>query len=70
MASLGQDVRPWLLAAREHMVGAIESGLLVVLAVNIIALLWLYRLPLIRFASLNKTAPEVPASRCRRRTKL
>lgn len=70
MARLGQDARPWLRVAREHMVGAIESGLLVVLVVNVIALLWLYRLPLIRFASLNKTAPEAPAGQHRRRAKL
>lgn len=66
MASLGQDARPWLLVAREHMVGAIELGLIVVFVVNIIALLWLYRLPLIRFASLG-TPVAAPSSRRRAR---
>ncbi|WP_193088565.1 MDR family MFS transporter [Advenella sp. FME57] len=67
MASLGQDALPWLQLAREHMVDAIESGLIVVFAVNVIALLWLYRLPLIRFTSLGNTVAEPPAGRRRRR---
>lgn len=67
MAALGQDARPWLLAAREHMVGAIESGLIVVLIVNVVALLWLFRLPLIRFNSLVSTRVEQVPRRGRRR---
>ncbi|ETF00394.1 DSBA oxidoreductase [Advenella kashmirensis W13003] len=67
MAALGQDARPWLLAAREHMVGAIESGLIVVLIVNVVALLWLFRLPLIRFNSLVSTRVEQEPRRRRRR---
>jgi hypothetical protein len=49
------------------MVGAIESGLIVVFAVNVIALLWLYRLPLIRFASVGNTMAEPAVPRRRRR---
>ena len=67
MASLGRDALPWLQVAREHMVSAIESGLTVVLVVNVIALLWLYRLPLIRFASLSNSANEPSIPRGRRR---
>lgn len=62
MAASGLDARLWLTAAREYMVGAIESGLIVVLVVNVLALFWLLRLPRIQFASVSTTTVE-PAKR-------
>ncbi len=67
MSSLGLDARPWLITAREYMVGAIEAGLIVVLVVNVVALLWLFRLPLIRFTSLGTTTVQRPPRKWRRR---
>lgn len=55
MAASGLDAGPWIAAARGQMISAIDAGLIAVFLINMLALAWVFRLPLIRFASLRQT---------------
>ena len=66
MAASGLDAGPWIAAARGQMISAIDAGLIAVFLINLLALAWVFRLPLIRFISLRQTRSGGTARKARK----